>query len=130
MECKCGIGECCCSNDNIKCDCAVIHFEEVKKVKENLLNIDKTNKLTNLYKLFSDTTRLRILLALEIEPLCVCDVANVLDMTKSAVSHQLKILRENNLVKFDKKGKSSYYSLADDHVKKIIDIALEHVEEC
>lgn len=123
------------SNKNINearrgaCDCNIIHHEQVGKVKESLLINHKINDMVLLYKMFSDETRLKILLSLEIEKLCVCDIANVLDMTKSAVSHQLRVLREVNLVKFEKVGKSSYYSLADDHVKKLIDIALEHVEE-
>lgn len=111
------------------CDCTIIHQKEVCEVKQKLLSTDEINDLVLLYKVFSDETRLKILLSLEIETLCVCDIANVLDMTKSAISHQLKVLREFNLVKFDKVGKSCYYSLADDHVKKLIDIALEHVEE-
>ncbi len=130
MEKKCcGTNSCCCTNENIKCDCSIMHIEQVTNVKNNLIKEDKFSNLLNLYKLFSDQTRLKILLALEIEPLCVCDIANVLNMTKSAVSHQLKILRENNLITFDKKGKNCYYYLADDHVKKIIDIAIEHIEE-
>lgn len=130
MENKCcSSNTCCCTNDNAKCDCDIIHQNEVNKVKMNLLDNDKTIKLSNLYKMFSDQTRLKILLSLEIERLCVCDIANVLNMTKSAISHQLKVLRENNLIKFSKEGKNCYYSLADDHVKKLIDIALEHIME-
>ncbi len=130
MKNKCGCGEtCCCSVYNAKCDCDIIHKEQVDKVKKNLLNSNDTNDLVNLYKLFADQTRLKILLALEIEELCVCDISNVLNMTKSAVSHQLKVLRENNLIKFNKIGKNCYYTLADDHVKQVIDIALEHIKE-
>ncbi len=127
MSCK---DKCCCNDDNIKCDCDIMHHAQVENVKNNILCTEKVNNLSNLYKVFSDQTRLKILLALEIESLCVCDIANVLNMTKSAVSHQLKVLRDNNLIKFDKKGKSCYYFLADDHVKKIIDLAIEHLEEC
>ncbi|MFI3329562.1 MAG: metalloregulator ArsR/SmtB family transcription factor [bacterium] len=125
MSCK----DKCCTDDKAKCDCAIIHHNQVENVRNNIFNDEKIIKLSNLYKVFSDQTRLNILLALEIETLCVCDIANVLNMTKSAVSHQLKILRENNLIKFDKKGKSCYYFLADEHVKKIIDIAVDHIEE-
>lgn len=124
----CNGNDCCCTNDKIKCDCAIIHHEQVTKVKENLLDEQKTIKLVNFYKMLADQTRLKILLALEIEPLCVCDIANVLNMTKSAVSHQLKVLRENNLVSFDKEGKNSYYSLTDSCVKKIIETAIFHIE--
>ncbi len=130
MEIKCGCSSnCCCTNDNIKCDCDIIHEKEVNNVKSNLIDNTKIVSLVTLYKMFADQTRLKILLALEIERLCVCDISNVLNMTKSAVSHQLKVLRENNLVKFEKVGKNCYYTLADNHIKKLIDIALEHVEE-
>ncbi|MFI3329279.1 MAG: metalloregulator ArsR/SmtB family transcription factor [bacterium] len=116
---------CCCNN--IKCDCNILHHDAVENVKNNMIKKETIVKLNNLYKLFADETRLKIMLALEIESLCVCDIANVLDMTKSAVSHQLKVLRENNVVTFDKKGKSCYYKLADDHVKSLVDLALEHI---
>lgn len=132
MNCNCGCNcntICKCSKDNKCCDCSVINVEKVNKVKENIIDNNLNIKLSNIFKIFSDQTRLRILTALEIEELCVYDIANVLNMTKSTVSHQLKILRENNLVKFNKVGKTSYYSLADEHVKLIIDIALEHVNE-
>ncbi len=128
-KCGCNNTSCCCMSDDIKCDCAILHHDSVEKVKNNIIDNDKITSIVNLYKVFSDQTRLKILLALEIEPLCVCDIANVLNMTKSAVSHQLKVLRESNLVTFDKKGKSSFYTLSDDHVKKLIDITIEHIEE-
>ena len=85
--------------------------------------------MTKLYKVFGDSTRLHILAALNCSEMCVCDLAVLMDMTKSAVSHQLKILRDNNLVKYRKEGKHSYYSLADDHVKYILNIAMDHVNE-
>lgn len=123
---KCCCGEsCCCTNDSIKCDCAIIHKEQVDNVNNNILNNENVNNLCELYKVFSDPTRLKILLALEIERLCVCDIANVLNMTKSAVSHQLKVLREKDLIKFDKEGKNSFYSLANDNIKEIIKVTLK-----
>lgn len=117
---------CCCIN-KIQCDCDILHADAVNNVKNTIINDETILKLCNMYKILSDNTRLKICLALEIEKLCVCDIANVLNMTKSAVSHQLKVLRENNLVTFSKVGKNSYYELADEHVKQIIDITLEHV---
>ena len=85
--------------------------------------------MSELFKVFGDGTRIRIMAALNCREMCVCDIAVLLDMTKSAVSHQLKVLRDNNLVKFQKKGKHAYYSLADGHVKEILDVAQEHINE-
>ncbi|MBQ1388640.1 MAG: helix-turn-helix transcriptional regulator [Clostridia bacterium] len=94
-----------------------------------MLNEDVYPKLASLFKLFGDTTRLRILHALEQKELCVGDLAALLDITESAVSHQLKALKLSNLVKYRRDGQSVFYSLADDHVKILIDIALEHIME-
>jgi ArsR family transcriptional regulator len=85
--------------------------------------------LADLYKMFADSTRVRILWALSCEEMCVCDLAVLLGMTKSAVSHQLKSLRLSNLVKYDKQGKVVYYSLSDDHVKDIFEKGFEHIKE-
>ncbi|MDR0287721.1 MAG: metalloregulator ArsR/SmtB family transcription factor, partial [Clostridiales bacterium] len=85
--------------------------------------------LSNLYKMFSDNTRVRILWALSCEKMCVCDLAVLLGMTKSAISHQLKFLRISNLIKYDRQGKVVYYSLADDHVRDIFDKGFEHIHE-
>ncbi len=85
--------------------------------------------LSDFFKILGDGTRMRILFALDGAPLCVCDLAELLGMTKSAVSHQLKILRGGDLVTYRKSGKNVYYSLADDHVGSIIETALAHVEE-
>jgi ArsR family transcriptional regulator len=85
--------------------------------------------LANLYKMFADNTRVKILWALSCENMCVCDLAVLLDMTKSAISHQLKSLRLANLVKYDKQGKVVYYSLADSHVRDIFERGFEHIGE-
>ncbi|MDR0323483.1 MAG: metalloregulator ArsR/SmtB family transcription factor [Treponema sp.] len=85
--------------------------------------------LANLYKMFSDGTRIKILFALSCNPMCVCDLASLLGMTKSAISHQLKLLRLSNLVKYSKQGKVVYYSLADDHIKDIFEKGFEHIKE-
>jgi len=82
--------------------------------------------LANLYKMYADNTRLKILWALSCEDMCVCDLAALLQMTNSAISHQLKFLRLANLVKFERQGKIVYYSLVDDHVKDIFEKGLEH----
>lgn len=85
--------------------------------------------LSDLFKMFADKTRVKILYALEQNELCVCDLAIVLSMTKSAISHQLKGLRLANLVKSRREGQFVYYSLADDHVKEILDIGFAHLDE-
>ena len=85
--------------------------------------------LSDFFKLFADATRVSILFALDGREMCVCDIAELLRMTKSAVSHQTKILRQAHLVKFRKCGKNVFYSLADDHVRDIIEKALEHIKE-
>ncbi len=86
-------------------------------------------ELADFFKLFGDSTRIRILTALDRSELCVCEISELLSMTKSAVSHQLKLLRQSNLVKCERHGKHIYYALADSHVRDIIEKALEHIEE-
>lgn len=88
---------------------------------------EKLYELADLYKVFGDTTRIKILYVLKEEELCVCDIAQSLGMTVSAVSHQLKVLKNARLVKSRKEGKSAFYSLDDDHVFKIIDNGIEHI---
>lgn len=112
-----------------ECDCDVIHAEVVEKVKKNMPDIDLLMDLADFFKVFSDSTRVRILVALSEETMCVCDIACLLNMTKSSISHQLRILRQANLVKTRKKGKNVYYTLKDDHVKEIISVGLEHILE-
>ena len=85
--------------------------------------------LADLFKIFSDTTRIKILYVLSEHSMCVCDIATLLNMTVSAVSHQLKILKTAKLVKHKKEGKTVFYSLCDDHVKTIINNGLEHINE-
>ncbi len=111
------------------CDCEVIHADAVEAAASRMLDETEYLDLASLYKLFGDGTRVRILHALELHALCVCDLANLLGLTKSAVSHQLKLLRMANLVKFRKEAQVVYYSLADEHVKSILDIGLEHLHE-
>ena len=110
------------------CDCGVIHEEAVNEVRSKMEKKQSYIQLASLYKLFGDGTRIQILHALNIREMCVCDLAVLLGITKSAVSHQLKALRLANLVKFRKEAQIVYYSLADDHVKQIIDMGLEHIK--
>ncbi|MBE5763084.1 MAG: winged helix-turn-helix transcriptional regulator [Clostridiales bacterium] len=112
-----------------ECDCEIIHEDKVNEVKSKMLSDDEYLNLSDLFKMFADSTRVRIMHALEKSELCVCDLANLLNMTKSAISHQLQSLRLMNLVKYRKEGQVVYYSLKDDHVKKLIDIGFEHISE-
>ena len=111
------------------CDCEVIHADVVDKVKSGLCDKEEYIELASLFKLFGDGTRVQILHALKQHEMCVCDIAVLLGLTKSAVSHQLKALRLANLVKFRREAQTVYYSLADDHVQKILDIGFEHLRE-
>lgn len=111
------------------CDCEIIHEDVVRDVRGKCLDKDTYNSLATLFKLFGDGTRLQILHALEQHELCVCDLAALLGVTKSAVSHQLKSLRLARLVKQRRDGQNVYYSLADEHVKKILDMGYEHISE-
>jgi ArsR family transcriptional regulator len=114
---------------NPVCDCEVIHENVVKRVRKTMPKDEDFYDLADLYKMFSDSTRVRILWALSREEMCVCDIAVLLNMTKSAISHQLRSLRFANLVKYDKRGKEVYYSLADSHVKDIFKKGFEHIHE-
>ncbi|MBQ7612255.1 MAG: helix-turn-helix transcriptional regulator [Spirochaetaceae bacterium] len=111
------------------CDCEVIHEDIVQDVREKLLVKDEYVELATLMKMFSDGTRVQILHALEQHEMCVCDLAVLLGVTKSAISHQLKSLRLARLVKSRREAQVVYYSLADEHVKLIIDMGLEHLRE-
>ena len=113
--------------ENIEvCDCVHTH----KNIKKRAISDDNTlYALADLFKVFGDPTRIRILYALSAQELCVCDIASVLDMTQSAISHQLRILKQNKLVKSRREGKSVFYSLADGHVRTIIAQGQEHIEE-
>ena len=111
------------------CDCHAIHEEVIERVRSGMPYSKDFHDLANLYKMFADSTRVRILWALSHEEMCVCDLAVLLGMTKSAISHQLKSLRLTNLVKYNKQGKVVYYSLADDHIKDIFEKGFEHIHE-
>ena len=111
------------------CEDEQVHVPAVEFVRERMLDEEEYLDLADVFKLFGDPTRLMILHALEQKELCVCDIAELLELTKSAVSHQLKGLRIANLVKFRREGQNVYYSLADGHVRSIIEIGLEHLHE-
>lgn len=111
------------------CEGEVIHEDIVKKVKSTFPKDEMIFDLADFYKIFGDTTRVKILYALDKSELCVCDISTLLGMTISAVSHQLKILRDSNLVKTRREGKVIFYSLTDEHVKEIIECGMEHISE-
>ena len=106
-----------------------LHSDAINKRREEMPDEETIYDLADFFKIFGDSTRMSILFALDGEAMCVCDIAELLGMTKSAVSHQLKILRQSDLVTYRKSGKNVIYSLADDHVRDIIEKALEHVKE-
>lgn len=111
------------------CECEEIHSDIVEKRREEMPDQGTLYDLSDFFKVLGDSTRISILFAIDGEPMCVCDIANLLGMTKSAVSHQLKILRQSDLVTYRKSGKNVYYTLADDHVRDIIEKAFEHIKE-
>ena len=111
------------------CDGFEVHEDLLKIVNETLPEETELYDLAELFKVFGDSTRIRILFVLFEAEVCVCDLAKALNMTQSAISHQLRILKQNKLVKSRREGKSIFYSLADDHVKEILDVALEHINE-
>ena len=115
---------------NVEC-CDYIHTHEeiVGKVLKEMPGEDTLYDLTELFRIFGDSTRIRILYVLFEAEMCVCDIAQLLGMTQSAISHQLRALKNARLVKARREGKTVFYSLADDHVKTIIDQGLEHVAE-
>lgn len=112
------------------CDCEVVHEEKLNKAKESMLNEENLLLIADFYKALSDSTRIKIINALNENELCVCDIAVLLNMTKSAVSHQLRYLREMDIVKNRKVGKEVFYTLADEHVKQIFAISQKHMGEC
>ena len=109
------------------CDCEMIHEAVVADTRGRMQAENEYLRLSMLFKMFGDGTRVKILHALELSEMCVCDLAALLGVTKSAVSHQLKALRLANLVKSRRDGQVVYYSLADDHVKYILDIGFDHI---
>lgn len=116
-------------NETPSCEYLHVHDELVKKVEEAMPLTEELFDLAELFKIFGDTTRIKILYVLFESEMCVCDIAQVLNMTVSAISHQLRILKQARLVKFRREGKTVFYSLSDDHIKKILDNGIEHINE-
>lgn len=117
-------------NDKIECcETTCVHKDLLNIVNEKMPAETELYDLSELFKVFGDSTRIRILFVLFECEVCVCDLAEALNMTQSAISHQLKILKQSKLVKSRRDGKSIFYSLADDHVRTIIAMGIEHIEE-
>ena len=114
--------------NNLVCDCNVIHQKAVDNALKNLPSEDEKSRVANLFKVLGNETRMNIMFTLLQGEMCVCDISQVLSMTKSAISHQLNILKESRLVKYERRGKEVYYSVDDEHVFNIVEIALEHVD--
>ncbi|NMM62300.1 helix-turn-helix transcriptional regulator [Clostridium sp. P21] len=111
------------------CNCNVIHEDVINKVKKSIPEEEKLYDLAEFFKVYGDTTRIKIICALFKSEMCVCDIAALFSMTQSAISHQLRVLKQARLVKFRKEGKVVYYSLDDEHVKRIFDQGLLHINE-
>ena len=116
-------------NEIERCGCLFVHEDAVSEVLGEMPDDETLYDLAELFKVFGDSTRIKILYALFEAELCVCDISKLLGLTQSAVSHQLRVLKNSRLVKFRRDGKTVFYSLDDDHVRKIIAQGMEHVKE-
>ena len=117
------------SDTSERCAEECVHNDVVEEVSCRLPDEEILYDLAELFKVFGDSTRVRIICALFESEMCVCDIAAVLNMTQSAISHQLRVLKQARLVKYRRDGKTIYYSLADNHIKTIFDQAFEHITE-
>ena len=111
------------------CSCSIIHEDIVNRAKVSMPKEETLYDLAELFKVFGDTTRIKIICALFESEMCVCDIAALLSMNQSAISHQLRVLKQARLVKYRKDGKIVYYSLDDEHIKQIFDLGLIHIKE-
>jgi ArsR family transcriptional regulator len=111
------------------CDAIFVHEDTIKEVQMNILKPTEIKKISKLYKAISDPTRIKILYALKSHELCVCDISVILNMSQSLISHQLKILKDEDLVRIRKDGKTRFYRLADNHVQTLFTQAIEHISE-
>ncbi|MDO4743096.1 MAG: metalloregulator ArsR/SmtB family transcription factor [bacterium] len=115
------------SKNKFICDCNIIHRDAVENTLKKMPKQITFNRLSKFFKVISDSTRIKILFALDQTEMCVCDIANVLGMSKSSISHQLSTLRKNGIVKCKKSGKEVFYMLDDDHIKQVFEIGIEHI---
>jgi len=117
------------TNEIIKCDCNVIHQDVVDKVRSSMPTQESIQDLSQLFKVFGDPTRLKILSALFKSEMCVCDMATLFNMTQSSISHQLSVLKQARLVNYHREGKVVYYGLDDQHIQQIFDQGYLHIQE-
>lgn len=110
------------------CDCNIIHKDLVENTLKNMPDERLLKNLSEFFKIIGDNTRTKILYALDQNELCVCDIANILNMSKSSISHQLSTLKSAGIVKFKKVGKEVFYMLDDEHVKEVFEVGMEHIE--
>ena len=110
------------------CDCNIIHEDAVNMAIKNRPDDKELINLSELFKILGDLTRIKIIWTLDNNEMCVCDIANVLNMTKSSITHQLSILKNAGIVRYRKSGKEVYYTLDDEHINKLYEIGLEHIE--
>ena len=110
------------------CDCNIIHEDAVNMAIKNRPDDKELINLSELFKILGDLTRIKIIWTLDNNEMCVCDIANVLNMTRSSISHQLSILKNAGIVRYRKSGKEVYYTLDDEHINKLYEIGLEHIE--
>lgn len=115
------------SKNEFLCDCNVIHEEVVEQTRKNMPTSETFLSLANFFKILGDNTRAKILFALDQNEMCVCDIANLLGMTKSSISHQLSTLRKAKIVKCRRDAKQVYYTLDDEHVSQVFELGLEHI---
>lgn len=116
------------SKNEFVCDCNIIHQDIVEDTIKKMQNEELLIKLAEFFKILGDTTRVKILYALDQNEMCVCDIANVLNMSKSSISHQLSTLRRSGIVKCKKVGKEVFYTLDDEHVQEVFEVGFEHIE--
>jgi len=112
----------------INCSCNIIHEDKVKEVQASMEKEEVIMDLADFFKVLGDSTRMKIISILFENELCVCDIAYILNMTQSAISHQLRVLKSARLVKYRKEGKVVFYSLDDEHVKNIFDLGMIHLK--
>jgi len=117
------------SDDQLTCTVTTVHWELVDQIRQKMPAEEKLYDLAELFKVFGDSTRIKIIWALFEKELCVCDIASLLEMTQSAISHQLRVLKQARLVKPRREGKNIYYSLDDEHIAAIFNQGMNHINE-
>ena len=116
------------STNEFMCDCNIIHQDVVDNTLKKMPKQSLFDNLAEFFKIIGDPTRTKILFALDQNEMCVCDIANVLGMTKSSISHQLATLKKSGIVKSRRDGKEVYYTLDDEHIKQVFEVGIEHIE--